>query len=116
MWLMLYNCRGILARVAPAPWGPWSLPAPILGANDELGCRLLMVPGGCGTRRDFWPAKRVDGKFVAGGAYAPYVLDRYTTAARSDEPGRSTTIYWLVSTWNPYEVSVMRTTLRAEPP
>jgi hypothetical protein len=115
-WLMLYNCRGaILARVAPAPWGPWSLPAAILGPDDQLGCRLLMLPQGCGPRRDFWPRKRRDGKFVRGRTYAPYVLDRYTTAAGGNGAGRGSTIYWLVSTWNPYEVSVMRTTLRIEP-
>jgi len=115
MWLMLYNCPGgILARVAPAPWGPWSLPTTILGPNDNLGCRLLMLPEGCGKRRDFWPSQHVNGKFVGGGTYASYVLNRYTTAAGVGS-GRSSTIYWVVSTWNPYEVSVMRTTLHVEP-
>ncbi len=115
-WLMLYQCPGgVLARVAPAPWGPWSLPTSILGPDDKLGCRLLMSPQGCGNRRDFWPAKNHDGKFVGGGTYAPYVLNRYTTAAASPGPGRSATIYWLVSTWNPYEVDVMRTTLHVDP-
>jgi len=116
LWLMLYNCRReIMARVAPAPWGPWSLPTVILGPDDKLGCRLFMTADGCGNRRDFWPGKHVDGKFVAGGPYAPYVLNRYSTAAASEGPGRSSTIYWVVSTWNPYEVVVMRTTLHAKP-
>jgi hypothetical protein len=115
-WLMLYQCPGgVLARVAPAPWGPWSPPTAILGPGDKLGCRLLMVPDGCGNRRDFWPTKRRGGKFVGGGTYAPYILNRYTTAADTEGPGRSATIYWLVSTWNPYEVSVMRTTLHIGP-
>ena len=30
-------------------------------------------------------------------------------------PSRRSTIYWLVSTWNPYEVTVMRTTLEHDP-
>jgi hypothetical protein len=115
-WLMLYQCPGgVLARVAPAPWGPWSPPTSILGPDDKLGCRLLMTPEGCGNRRDFWPAKHHNGKFVGGGTYAPYVLNRYTTGATSEGPGRSSTIYWVVSTWNPYEVSVMRTTLHVDP-
>jgi hypothetical protein len=115
-WLMLYQCAGdVLARVAPAPWGPWSLPTSILGPNDELGCRLLMVPEGCGNRRDFWPTEHRNGKFVGGGTYAPYVLNRYTAAADSEAAGRSSTIYWVVSTWNPYEVNVMRTTLHVGP-
>jgi len=116
MWLMLYNCPGgILARVAPAPWGPWSQPSVILGPADKLACRMVMSPEGCGQRRDFWPTERHNGKFVAGGTYAPYVLNRYTTSAPSEGGGRSSTIYWVVSTWNPYEVSVMRTTLHLEP-
>jgi hypothetical protein len=116
LWLMLYNCPGgIMARVAPAPWGPWSLPTVILGPADNLGCRLVMVPEGCGNRRDFWPREHVNGRFVGGGTYAPYVLNRYTTAATDERGGPATTIYWVASTWNPYEVSVMRTTLRAPP-
>jgi hypothetical protein len=110
MWLMLYNCPGrIEARVAPAPWGPWSAPTQLLSKDDDVGCRLVMVPQGCANRRDFWPGRHQNGKFVAGGLYAPYVLDRYT-AGGSAASGQ-TTIYWLVSAWNPYEVTVMRTTL-----
>jgi len=110
MWLMLYNCPGgIEARIAPAPWGPWSTPTNLLGKDEDVGCRLIMIPAGCGNRRDFWPGKQTDGKHVAGGFYAPYVLNRYTTAA-----GDSSTIYWLVSSWNPYEVAVMRSTLKRD--
>ena len=116
-WLMLYQCPGgVWARVAPVPWGPWSPPTAILGPGDELGCRLLMTPDGCGNRRDFWPTKHRNGKLVGGGTYAPYILNRYTTAAEAEGPGRSATIYWLVSTWNPYAVSVMRTTLHVDLP
>ena len=112
MWLMLYQCRSrVWARIAPAPWGPWSTPTAILDA-DRLGCRLLMIPEGCGNRRDFWPNHHENGKFVSGGLYAPYVLDRYTHAAGG--PGRRSTIYWVVSTWNPYQVSVMRTTMQRD--
>jgi hypothetical protein len=114
-WLMLYQCPGgVFARIAPAAWGPWSPPTSILGPNDKLGCRLLMIPEGCGNRRDFWPTRHRNGKFVGGGTYAPYVLNRYTTVANSEGPGRTSTIYWVVSTWNPYEVNVMHTTLHVE--
>jgi hypothetical protein len=118
LWLMLYNCggagvAGIWARTAAAPWGPWSEPVQLLGRADNLGCRLMMTLDGCGDRRNFWP-KQPNGKFVPGGLYAPFVMNRYTTPAAG--PGRRATIYWLVSTWNPYEVSVMRTTLQAGGP
>jgi hypothetical protein len=105
-----------LGRVAPATWGPWSPPTSILGPGDKLGCRRLMSPESCGNRRDFWPTKDHDGKFVGGGTYAPYVLNCYTTAANSEGPSRSATIYWVISTWHPYEVSVMRTTLHVDSP
>jgi hypothetical protein len=115
MWLMLHNCpRGISARIAPAPWGPWSTPTEILGADDGVACRLVMAPVGCGNRRDFWPNRHKNGKFVAGGFYAPYVLNRYTDVAAGNGPGRRSTIYWVVSSWNPYKVSVTRTTLQSE--
>jgi hypothetical protein len=114
-WLMLHNCpRGISARIAPAPWGPWSTPTEILGQDDGVACRLVMTPEGCGNRRDYWPGRRENGKLVAGGFYAPYVLNRYTGAAAGNGPGRRCTMYWVVSSWNPYEVSVMRTTLQSE--
>jgi hypothetical protein len=85
------------------------MPTEILGKGDGVGCLLVMIPEGCGNRRDFWPGRQQNGKL--GGFYAFFVLDRYTTAAGGSGPDRRSTIYWLVSTWNPYEVTVMRTTI-----
>jgi len=39
-------------------------------------------------------------------------VDRYTAAAAGG--GGGSAIYWLVSTWNPYEVTVMRSTLKRD--
>ncbi|MGO8952030.1 MAG: DUF4185 domain-containing protein [Rhodomicrobium sp.] len=112
-WLMLYQCHHkVWARIAAAPWGPWAAPEAILDA-ERLRCRMLMSIRGCGSRRNFWPVKK-DGKFVPGGIYAPYVLNRYTRPAGGS--GRRATIYWVVSAWNPYEVSVMGTTLQSDTP
>jgi hypothetical protein len=126
-WLMLHGGgqgtpwlagrHRVVARVARAPWGPWSEPTAILGAEDHLDCHLVMVPDGCGARRDYWPDwHRKTGKFLAGGLYAPYVLNRYTTAAGGGGAPRGSTIYWVVSTWNPYAVVLMRTTLESASP
>jgi len=113
---MFYGCRGgILARVAPAPWGPWSAPTAILRVGPDVDCSLVMTPAGCNNRQDFWPALHKNGKFQAGSFYAPFVLYRYTTADSSTDGNRRSTIYWLVSPWNPYEVTVMRTTLEVDP-
>jgi hypothetical protein len=116
LWLMLYGGpAGMLARVARAPWGPWSDATRLLGGEEWLGCHLLMTPAGCGSRRDYWPRDHKNGHYVGGGLYAPYVLDRYTTPAeRAGE--RGATLYWLVSTWNPYEVTVMKTIVLTQAP
>jgi len=111
VWLMMYG--GVAVRVAPAPWGPWSEPTVILGPTDHPGCRLVMTAEGCGNRRDYWPGKRRGDKFQPGGFYAPYVLNRYTRA--DAEPHRAT-MFWTLSTWNPYEVLIMRTTIELARP
>ena len=113
-WLMLYSAgSAIEARIAPAVWGPWSAPTTLLSAAKATRCHMIMVPSGCGSRRNYWP-KKSDGSFVSGDFYAPFVLNRYTIA-RETRAGRSATIYWLVSTWNPYEVAVMHSTLELAP-
>ncbi len=110
-WLMLYNCSGsgILARVADAPWGPWSAPTTLLSAaTPGVHCTLIMQASGCGGQTNSWPKKK-DGTYVEGGFYAPFVMNRYTEDVAG--PTRTATIYWVVSTWNPYEVVVMQSTL-----
>ncbi|MGB8214881.1 MAG: DUF4185 domain-containing protein [Anaerolineales bacterium] len=115
-WLLLYNCwGGIVARIAAAPWGPWSAPTTLLSPGPAVDCRLVMVPAGCPGQKDFWPALQKNGMFEAGSFYAPFVLNRYTTTESSVNGNRRSTIYWLVSPWNPYEVTVMRTTLEVDP-
>ena len=42
-----------------------------------------------------------------GGAYAPYLISKFTKGDAT-----STTIYWLMSTWNPYQVVLMKSTLQ----
>jgi len=45
------------------------------------------------------------------GEYGPFVIPRFTTG-----DSRSTTIYFLMSTWNPYQVFLMKSTLRLQRP
>jgi hypothetical protein len=95
-------------------WGPWSIPSELLSKDEDVGCRLVMIPTGCGNRRDFWPGSQKSDKLVTGSFYAPFVLNRYTTPAAGNGQDHRATIYWLVSTWNPYEVTVMRATLKRD--
>jgi hypothetical protein len=119
-WLLLYNCKGpgIEARYAPAPWGPWSDPIVLLSPtlDPSLFCTLLMGPSGCPGLTSYQPGME------RGGLYAPFVMNRFTqdTSAscypRGPRPAgllvKCAKIYWLVSTWNPYVVVVMKSTLR----
>jgi hypothetical protein len=131
-WLLLYNScnpsglvgQVVIARVAAAPWGPWSRGSILLDPNrDQSWCHLLwqvrhvwwQVPGkgkGCDDRhKDDWLNTDKAGK-ENGDFYAPYVMERYTTPEQAFRPWRRrATIYWLLSTWNPYQVAVMKTSL-----
>jgi hypothetical protein len=44
-----------------------------------------------------------------GGLYAPNVFDRWTELR---ERGRAIDLYWNVSTWNPYQVVLLRSRLQ----
>ncbi len=118
-WLLLYGCggRGIEARTAPEPWGPWSAPTVLLSTTHDpiVFCKLIMGPLGCPglVRRNYWPL-RPDGSAVTGGFYGPFVLNRFTRGSRPQRAAQAkqATIYWLVSTWNPYQVVVMQSTLK----
>lgn len=107
-WLMLYHCagepRGINFRVAGLPWAPWSETQVLFDPWDDGGyCRFIHVSW------DFRNCDSVGGQGrerVWGGEYAPYLIDRFTTGDES-----STMIYYLMSTWNPYQVVLMRSRL-----
>lgn len=132
-WLLLYNCntggeRQIEARYAPAPWGPWSDPIVLLSPAHDPGifCTLIMRPAGCPGLANMQPLNK-DGTYQYG-LYAPFVMSRFT----QDETPKlgppcepvvgplgtvmtcvfRSTIYWLLSTWNPYYVVVMQSTLQ----
>ena len=100
LWLMLYNSgtpRGIVARTAVDPWGPWSAAVVVLDpARDGYGAFMHVkdAPDGLSDpgREHEW-----------GGEYGPYVVDRYTRAL----PGGRAAVYFVLSTWNPYQVVEM---------
>jgi hypothetical protein len=113
-WLLLYGCGPrIEARTAPDPWGPWSAPTPLISVFDPgVSCTLIMNPlTGCGTQPDFW---QFTGQNPPGFFYAPFAMERFTEdVTPPDAVGtRTANLYWLVSTWNPYQVVVMKSTLQ----
>jgi len=108
-WIMLYNAvnpYGILFRYAKHPWGPWSDPQVMVDPAKDTYGRFIHspadpVPGGVSLSD---PGREK----VRGGHYAPYMLKRYFTHRGS---GRYT-IFYLMSTWNPYQVVVMKSDIQ----
>lgn len=128
LYLMTYNCgeptRGIQLRTAPNPWGPWSEPTNIFDVGrDDHGYMVAMHMNRSNHVEDHCNGVGFDdglgqgilgnvtctddarGGDIWGGEYGPYMVPRWFT---SNADG-SYSIVWLLSTWNPYTVSLMRT-------
>ncbi len=110
-WIMLYNCtfaqtRGINMRWADEPWGPWSEPQILFRPWEDNGY--------CHFMHTSWAFRKCDNvhdagqENVWGGEYGPYQFE--DLAIGNDT---ATTIYFTMSTWNPYTVVLMKAQLRA---
>lgn len=116
LYFMTYNCgdpepRGITMRWARSPEGPWSEPLVVLdpgkdadhGYEHYIHARQSVVGHDDGLsdrgRNEEW-----------GGEYAPYLIPRYFT----EEPNGVIALVYTLSTWNPYQVSLVRTRLALE--
>ena len=118
LWLMTYDSRepaprGILFSYSRTPWGPWSEPQVIFnGMRDGAIGKFIHNPQ---ANPDDGLAGPVIGKgqanpqAVHGGAYAPYVIERWTKVQ-----GSELSIYYVLSTWNPYVVILMKSRLHVE--
>ena len=116
LWLMTYDSRdprGVLLRYAALPWGPWSEPLLLFTlVRDQALGSFVHDPR---QRPDDGLAGPVAGHddpaLVTGGAYAPYLIERFTQLQES-----ALTLHYLLSTWNPYVVVRMRSTLAISAP
>jgi hypothetical protein len=110
-WILLFNSgspRGILMHTAPQPWGPWT-DNPVWVFNPDDGYGRFMHRSSLhlnGHARDF-AFDDFQGDNEWGGEYAPYQITRFATGAAGDR----TQIYFTMSTWNPYQVMLMTTTV-----
>ncbi len=124
LWLMTYDSRapaiaGILFSYSATPWGPWSDPQLLFNArsNGALG-QFIHDPG---ITPDDGLAGPVIGKgqknpaAVHGGAYAPYMIERWTRVRRRSAEDRVVDIYYVLSLWNPYVVVLMTSRLQVAP-
>ncbi|MDT5062752.1 MAG: hypothetical protein QOH63_3211 [Acidobacteriota bacterium] len=119
-WVMLYNSSDvnkpwIICRVAETPWGPWSDGETIFNPCTEGGFCHFIHYNGTPPRdpqcHDLQPCPEkhlsdTGRESEIGGPYGPYQISRYAKAAPN-----GTTIYWAMSTWNPYNVMLMKSTL-----
>jgi lysophospholipase L1-like esterase len=117
LWLMTYDRRepdrSVAFSYSRTPWGPWSEPQIIFNAvrDGALG-KFIHDPR---SNPDDGLAGPVIGKgkadpaSVHGGAYAPYVVERWTKLH-----GSELDLYYLLSTWNPYVVVLMKSRLQVE--
>ena len=111
-WIMLYNSfmptsRGINMRTADKLWGPWSEPQIIFHPWNDNGYCHFMHAGFPHEQCDEVSDPNRDKEY--GGEYGPYQFE--DLAVGSDT---STTIYFTMSTWNPYTVELMKATLQSK--
>ena len=115
LWLMTYDggrqssaTAGVYFSYAEQPWGPWSQPQLIFNPRRDgaLG-RFIhdpsVVPNPPGDGLNGPTIGENDPYTTPGGPYAPYLIERFTTV-----DGNTLSIYYTLSTWNPYTIVEMR--------
>ncbi len=116
LWLMTYDHRrppGIWMQYSRTPWGPWSATQQIFGAKRDHALGRFIHDSDAPT--DDGLAGPVIGEgqkhplTVHGGAYAPYVVERWTRLQ-----GSELDLYYVMSTWNPYVVVLMKSAMQVQ--
>ena len=107
----------IHGRFALQPWGPWSEPVSVLEAGDpnasppaagsEYAAGGMLHHAGCAGEPCIPGETTVSHLFTPYGfLYSPNILEPWTEVR---EDGDAVDVYWNVSTWNPYQVVLLRT-------
>lgn len=118
LWLMTYDSRppaerGILFSYSSTPWGPWSPPQLIFSeTRDGAMGKFIHNPRAKpddGLAGPVIGAGQANPDSIAGGGYAPYVVERWTKAH-----GSELDLYYLLSTWNPYVVVLLKSRLQIQ--
>lgn len=112
-FVMMRGAQGrVVAQFSAAPWGPWSDPVVVFSSADPWWNRVMHQPGNDRMVQSIEPIYSRDGSRFQlpdderGTAYNPNLLHRYTRNADG-----SVTLYYTLSTWNPYQVFLMSSTL-----
>lgn len=112
LWLMTYDSgsnspelRGFYFTYAHEPWGPWQRSQLIFnptrdGATGTFIHDPRISPSDGLSGPTIGPNDPVS---TPGGPYAPYLIERFTRVF-----DRTLSIYYTLSTWNPYTIVLMR--------
>jgi len=106
-WVMLYNCgnpRGINFRTARQPWGPWSTPQVLFDPWSDFGYAHFMHANW--SFRVFDNVQNPGREYEWGGEYGPYMFRELATGSDNH-----TTIYFTMSSWNPFVCVLMKSEL-----
>ncbi len=118
LWLMTYDSRQTVPTTiqfsySTTPWGPWSRPQTLFDAKGDGAfgkfihdARLKPDDGLAGP---VIGKGQADPGAVMGGTYAPYVVERWTKLK-----GSELELYYVLSTWNPYVVVLMKAGLQVQ--
>ena len=110
LYMLAYNCekpRGVFLRTATNPAGPYSAPIQLFEPWRDEGYEHFIHGA------PFFTAGRDDGlsdpgrEAESGGEYGAYLVPQWFS---EEGPGLHSVVYTL-SSWNPYQVHVMRTLL-----
>lgn len=116
LWLMTFDSRapavtGIQFCYSATPWGPWSAAQTIF---DEVRDGALgkfihdpKIQPDDGLEGPVIGVGHSNPAAVKGGTYAPYVVERWTKVQ-----GSELDLYYVMSTWNPYVVMLMKSRLQ----
>jgi len=103
----------IYMRTSEHPWGPWTSPVPFVEAGDPDALTGLYAPDGGilhSTRCTSDPC--VVSEVILnenGWLYAPNIVEPWVR-----ESDNGVDIFWHVSTWNPYQVVLLKTQLQRQ--
>jgi hypothetical protein len=115
LWVALYDSRsprGVLLRYATEPWGPWTAPQVIFEPiRDQAWGVYIHNPNASPPDELGGPVigPNTDVMRTQGGYYAPYMIERFTRVE-----GDKLTLQYVLSTWNPYVVVRMRSSLAVD--
>ncbi len=116
-WIMLYNSannttanpRGIYMRYALHPWGPWSPPQTIFNPERDNGLCYFIHRAVTTSQPACDSLSGASRLADGGGDYSPYFISRFTSG---DSVHGTSTFFFVMSTWNPYEAVIMRASIQ----